>query len=662
MKTARILTMLVILLALSQDMCVWGEEPQAPSEEPQRPAVVAFVNVNVVPMDRERILPGQTVIVRADRISEIGPADTTDIPKGALRIDGRDKYLMPGLVDMHVHLMRPDQDHRLILFIVNGVTAIRDMWGTEYYLRLREQIKKGKPIGPTIYTTGPIIDGSPPIWPTSIGVETPKQAAQVVAEHKEAGYDFIKVYSRLSVECYDTIIEAAAKHGMPVVGHVPGAVGLEHALDAGQHSIEHLSGYGPFLQDETKMTLIAQTTREAGTWNCVTLVLFQKRFGMSSEEAEQERKLAYMKYVSSFLKMRWQGLRSKEPNHSLRMSNRKRITKALHDGGARIVLGTDTPSPYVMAGFSIHQELRNLVEVDLTPYEAIKAGTRDAAECLGELDEFGTISEGLRADLILVEDNPLEDVGNAARRIGVMARGRWFPQSELRAMLDALAIKLAITTVSLRQGGPVGKMTYDDANDMYTIHGAGNNIWYASDQFHFTHNKLNGDGSITARIDSVQRIHDWTKAGVMIRDTTASDSAFAAVFITAKNRVCLQYRSEAGEYADGIWTDQDALTLPHWIKLIRQGKTFKAKHSEDGKRWKDVKDSSTGIEIEMDEPMHIGLAVCSRSGPTIAAEAKISQVSFGGGWSSSGQFTRSEDIGYEAWGKPEEKAIIPPDK
>jgi imidazolonepropionase-like amidohydrolase len=424
-------------------------ETQAPSEEPQRPAVVAFVNVNVVPMDRERILPQQTVIVLADRISEIGPADTTEIPEGALRIDGRDKYLMPGLADMHVH---QHHDYQLTLFIANGVTTIRNMWGEERHLRLREQIKKGKLIGPTIYTSGPLIDGSLPIWSRSTVVETPEQAAQVVAEHKKTGYDFIKVYHGLSLECYDAIIEAAAKHEMPIVGHVPTAVGLEHVLAAGQHTVEHLWGYGGFLQiedspswqqiDETKIPHIAQTTREAGTWNCVTLVVYQK--SMSSEE--QERKLAYMKYVSPLVKQRWVEMRRyRDANRSrkmsnMKMSNMKRMTKALHDAGARILLGSDTPNPYVVSGFSLHQELRILVDAGLRPYEAIKAGTRDAAECLGELDEFGTISAGLRADLILIEDNPLEDVGNAARLNGVMARGRWFPQSELQAMLDALAI------------------------------------------------------------------------------------------------------------------------------------------------------------------------------------------------------------------------------
>jgi len=820
MKTAKTLVAPLFLLTLLQDIGVWGQEPQVPSEESQKPAVVAFVNVNVVPMDRERILPRQTVIVRADRISEIGPADTTDIPEGALQIDGSDKYLMPGLADMHVHIW---EDYQRTLFIANGVTTVRNMWGAEYALKLRERIKKGKLIGPTIYTAGPLIDGGPPIWPTSTVVETSEQAAQVVAEHKKAGYDFIKVYSRLSLECYDAIVKAAAKHRIPVVGHVPGAVGLERVLAANQYGVEHLSGYSSILTvedspsweqiDEKRIPHIARVTREAGTWNCVTLILRQAR--LVSKGAEQDREFPHMNYVPPRIKQRWfERRRYSDPNRRRRVSNRKQMTKALHDAGARILLGSDTPNAYVVPGFSLHQELRILVDAGLTPYEAIKAGTRDAAECLGELDEFGTISAGLRADLILIEDNPLEDVSDAARRIGVMVRGRWFPQSDLQAMLEALVIKhaneenpdgvmisgrwypryeleamadwcketvdaqnesqreqlveailssnrifvtgrwqaaravamnltqlglqayvagdataqaiekgdllivispthewtgtiiydkasaakksggsvllltdripsartrdvadlvfvlghdfdeavplfthklLTGTTVLLRQGIPVGKMTYDDANDTYTVHGAGNEIWDPSDQFHFAYHKLNRDGSVTARIDSVEPIDDWTVAGLMIRDTTAPDSAYAAILITPENRVCMYYRSEAGGNTDSVETDPDAITLPHWIKLIRQGKTFKAQHSNDGKTWKDLKGSSAGIEIEieMDGVAHVGLAVCSEAGPAIAAEAKISGVLFGGDWNPSGKLTNSEDIGYELWNKPE---------
>jgi imidazolonepropionase-like amidohydrolase/D-arabinose 5-phosphate isomerase GutQ len=412
------------------------------------PTAIAFINVNVVPMDSERIVPAQTVIVRADRISEIGPANAAEIPEGALLIDGSNKYLMPGLVDMHVHQRREGWDYHLTLFIANGVTTIRNMWGTESVLRLREQIKKGKLVGPTIYTTGPIIDGNPPVWLQSTVVETPDQAARVVAEHKKAGYDFIKVYNNLSLECYNAIIEIAAKLGMPVVCHVPGAVGVEHALAAGQYTIEHLGGYGNFLkfQDSPQERMkIAQTTCEAGTWNCPTLVVLDKMV-MSRGEVERELMRTHMKYISPFQKQAWLSLwpkRAEATNRTSRMSKVKKMVKALHDAGANILLGTDTPNPYVVPGFSLHEELRHLVDAGLTPYEAIRAGTSSAAECLGALDEFGTISAGLRADLILVEDNPLEDVGNVDRRVGVMLCGRWFPQSELQAMLDKLAIKFA---------------------------------------------------------------------------------------------------------------------------------------------------------------------------------------------------------------------------
>jgi imidazolonepropionase-like amidohydrolase len=835
MKTKERTTMNVIYRVCAAAFLLLSIEAQATdaddsSSTDAAPAAIAFVNVNVVPMDSERILPAQTVIVQGDRISEVGPAETTNIPEGALRIDGHDKYLMPGLVDMHVHQRGEHRRFQLTLFIANGVTTVRNMAGDESVLRFREQIEAGELVGPTIYTTGPIIDGYPPSWPGSTVVETPEQAAQAVAEHKKAGYDFIKVYNALSLECYDAIIEAAAKYGMPVVGHVPRNVGIEHALAAGQHTAEHLYRYGDYLKvegdggmervDEEKLLHIAHATRDAGMWNCVTLVAFQKARGMTDEEADQESKLPCMQYVPPLIRERMTKTRDLEDAHSLRMSNRKRVTKALHDAGARILLGTDAPHPYVVPGFSVHQELQNLVDAGLTPYEAIKAGTHDAAECLGEQNEFGTISAGLRADLLLIDGNPLEDVRNAAERIGVMSRGRWFPQSELQAMLDKLAIKhateenpdgvmlrgrwyprfeleamadwceervkeqkvaqretlveavmssdriyvrsasarkdrflvrqlrqlglqahivgepgtpdmekgdllivtspptgtpwtsttsydiasdaksagvtvvlltypvpsakarevcdlvfvlgpdfpeateffvdelLATTIVALRQGIPVGKMTYDDANDTYTVHGAGNEIGDPSDQFHFAHHKLSRDGSITARIDSVEPLDDWTVAGLMIRDTTASDSAYAAILITPENRICMYYRSEAGGNTGGIATDPDAITLPHWIKLIRQGQTFRAQHSEDGKKWKDVKGSSAGIEIEMDDLVHVGLAVCSEAGPAIAAEAKISRVSFGGDWSSSRRITWSEDIGYKAWGKPEEKTPI----
>ncbi|MHA2272734.1 MAG: amidohydrolase family protein [Candidatus Hodarchaeales archaeon] len=178
---------------------------------------IAFFHVNVVPMDAERILADQTVIIRNDRIVAVGPSETTTIPNDVMTIEGQGKYLMPGLADMHVHMHFP-QD--LTLFIANGVTTVRNMWGTPRHVAWRERIAKSELLGPTIYTAGPLLDGKP-YWSGSFVIETPDEVEEIVAEHKRVGYDFLKTYSHLSKSVYNRLIEVAAEYGLPVAGHVP---------------------------------------------------------------------------------------------------------------------------------------------------------------------------------------------------------------------------------------------------------------------------------------------------------------------------------------------------------------------------------------------------------------------------------------------------------
>jgi imidazolonepropionase-like amidohydrolase len=185
------------------------------------------------------------------------------------------------------------------------------------------------------------------------------------------------------------------------------------------------------------MLHIAKVTSEAGAWNCVTLVVMDK-LRMIEEDVEQELKRPHMKYVPAAMLQQSSEERSESTNRVGEVSNMKRMVKALHDAGAKILLGTDSQAAYVVAGFSIHEELQNLVDAGLTPYEAIRAGTRGAAECLGQLDEFGVVSVGLRADLILVQGNPLEDVSHIKDKVGVMVRGHWLPEQELQEMLDRI--------------------------------------------------------------------------------------------------------------------------------------------------------------------------------------------------------------------------------
>jgi imidazolonepropionase-like amidohydrolase len=422
-------------------------------------AVTAFIHVAVVPMDRERVLADSTVLVVDGRIREVGPAAAVAVPRDATVIDGRGRYLMPGLADMHAHTWE-EADFPLLL--ANGVTTIRNMFGGPTHLRWRERIAAGELASPTIYTSGPIIDGNPPIWPGAV-VENADQARRVVAEQQAAGYDFLKVYARLSRESYDTVILEAKAQGMLVAGHVPDAVGLHAALRSGIESIEHLSGYEMLARkeirsgeeaswarlDESQFASIARETATSGTWNCPTLVLFQHR--VAPGESEYLRKLLArpeMRYVSPAIVRSWYPennyLKNSTPARAASSREkgdvmRKKLVKALHDAGARLLLGTDYGNPFVVPGFSLQLELRNFVDAGLSPFQAIRAGTSGAAEFMNAASEWGTVAVGRRADLILLEDNPLEDVSTISKPAGVMMRGKWHSHAELMSELEKLA-------------------------------------------------------------------------------------------------------------------------------------------------------------------------------------------------------------------------------
>ena len=384
-----------------------------------------------------------------------------------MRIDGRGKWLIPGLIDMHVHL---NDEGDGALYVANGVTTIRNMWGFPETLAWRKDYGAGKPLGPTVYTTGSILDGRPPIWPGSTVIETAAQADSEIMAEKAAGYDFVKVYNRLSPDAYAGILAAARKHGMRVVGHVPDAVGVNGVLAArGQESIEHLTGYLTAAQidgshaaeiadwnekrramiahlDPAKIPILARKSRDAGVWNCVTLIVGERFSAL--EHRDSLMKLPEVRFVAPELVAMWDPskdfrLRQATPEDFAAMraltAFQKRMTRALRDSGARLLLGTDSSNPFVVPGFSAHQELALLVDAGLTPYQALRAGTADAAEFLHAGSEIGQVRAGLRADLVLVDGNPLIDVHAAAHRSGVVLRGRWFPADELDATLEKVA-------------------------------------------------------------------------------------------------------------------------------------------------------------------------------------------------------------------------------
>jgi len=430
---------------------------QLSSDLPAPQPVVAFVNVNVVPMDSEQVLEDQTVIVRDGAIESLGASDQIEAPAEALIVGGRGKYLMPGLVDMHVHIQYEDD---MLLWVANGVTSVRNMWGNTGkmlqfgftdQLALRKQIEQGALFGPTIYTAGPVMEGSPAFHPLAEVFNSPEAAMESVAWQKAQGYDFIKVYDHLSPETYQAITETARENDIPVVGHVPFAIELEGVLAGGQQTIEHLTGYidpdaAKLIIPEDQLDEYAVKTREAGVWNVVTLSEYpkSKQTPEGFERLQNQPGIIYLspgtRMLSPFLYL----MTSKSHTYAgedypERIADlNRRMVVALHEAGAGILLGTDAAQAYHIPGFSIHEELVMLVEAGLGPYEAIEAGTRNAADAMGKSDEFGTVEIGKRADLILLEDNPLDDVGNIQKRDGVMVRGRWLTEEQLQSMLDGL--------------------------------------------------------------------------------------------------------------------------------------------------------------------------------------------------------------------------------
>jgi amidohydrolase family protein len=436
----------------------------APPGGAAQDTVLAITNVTVIPMDRERTLEDQTVLVRGGRIAAVGPARATAVPAGAVRLDGRGKYLIPGLAEMHAHVPSPQAEERLgagytervlFLYLANGVTTIRNMQGHAAHLPLRERLRRGEVLGPTLYTSGPGLSGD--------NAPDPATARRMVVEQKLAGYDFLKIYPGLSRETFDALARTADSVGIRFAGHVPAAVGIERALEARYASIDHVDGYVEFLAgltpgeggtspgffgfnvadraDEAKLADIARRTRNAGVWVVPTQALMDG-FVTAEDPAAMGRR-PELRYLPRSLVTSWVEAKRNAQSQSTYdrdragrfVALRGRIIRALHDAGVGLLLGSDSPQVMNVPGFAIHRELASLVTAGLTPYQALATGTRNVAVYFDVPDRAGTVQAGRVADLVMLEGNPLENIANTARVAGVVTRGRWLGKGEIERRL-----------------------------------------------------------------------------------------------------------------------------------------------------------------------------------------------------------------------------------
>lgn len=457
----------------------------APTTEQQ----IVFTDITVIDATGGPAKPNMMVMVSGDKISGIQRYNKNRVPKTAQVVNGQGKFLIPGLWDMHVHWY---DERYLPLFIANGVTGVRQMWGMEVHQQWRQRMKDGSLVGPRQSIASPIIDGPKPVWQGSVAVADAIGAREAVRSSRKDGADFIKVYNLLPRGAYFAIAEETKKEGIPFAGHIPYSVRLTEASDAGQKSVEHLSGFllaASSHEEQIQMQLVgAMSSSEPDaetravlrrqskelratfdpkkaavidrqlasnrTWQVPTLTVLRAMANLDDPKFTSDTRLKYMPHS---IREQW------NPQNDFRLKQRtaddwleakrtyelyERIVGDMRGSGVPLLAGTDTLNPFCFPGFSLHDELALLVTAGLSPMEALQAATRSAASYLGMLDSYGTIEKGKMADLLVLNANPLDDIRNTQRIAGVMIGGRLFPKPALDKMLGDVEALASLKSIS----------------------------------------------------------------------------------------------------------------------------------------------------------------------------------------------------------------------
>src|SRR5215813_4919353 len=440
---------------------------------------LAFTHVTVIDATGAPASADMTVVITDSRISDIGKTAEIPVPQGAQVVDGRGKFLIPGLWDMHVH-WHEYKDY-LRLFTANGVTGVRVMWGAPINFKWRREIEAGSLIGPHLVISSTIMDGPKPVWPGSVAISNEAEARKAVRTARKDGFDFIKVYSLLPRPAYFAIADEAKKQGLEFAGHVPIAVSPIEASDAGQKSIEHLTGIlggcstreeelrrgfedaytklpvGQRLPDparlrpltrmmletfnQEKATTLFQRLSRNHTWQCPTLTVLRSSAFLDDPGFRNDPRL---KYVPKEMRTAWNPAndfrfraRATEDFDLSRQLYKKQIELVglMHRAGVEFIAGTDVSNPYCFPGFSLHDELSLMVEAGLSPMEALQTATYNAARFLGKQSEFGSVEKGKIADLVLLDADPLTDIRNTSRINSVIQNGRLLNRAELDRLL-----------------------------------------------------------------------------------------------------------------------------------------------------------------------------------------------------------------------------------
>jgi imidazolonepropionase-like amidohydrolase len=416
---------------------------------------IVFTGVNVIPMDQDTVLKNQVVVIKNGKIAAIGNTGKISYAKNSLIVNASGKYLMPGLAEMHAHVP-PVEDIEpmkevLRLFVINGVTTIRGMLGHPKHLELRSKLQSGEILGPRFYTSGPSFNGNT--------VTSREEAAARVQEQKKAGYDFLKLHPGLTLDNFNAVARTAREEAIPFAGHVSSAVGVWKAIDAGYATIDHLDGFVESLvpgmdtiaendrglfatfighrADTNRIKLLVTGLRNKKIWVVPTQALAERWIapGLNPDQLAMEPEMAYMdqQTLNNWVKTKKDLMANpkyKKAQVDAFVKLRRKVIYECNRGGVGLLLGSDGPQVFNVPGFSVHHELKYLVDSGLTPYEAIKTGTVNVGLFYNKPDA-GIIKQGAVSDLILLNGNPLKDISQTKNIEGVMLGNNWLSKQYL---------------------------------------------------------------------------------------------------------------------------------------------------------------------------------------------------------------------------------------
>ena len=397
-------------------------------------------NVNIIPMHQDTVLVDKMVYIKDGIIEKI--ADSIEV-KGIQIFDGEHKYLTPGLIDMHVHVW---DKYELGLYLYNGVTAVRNLWGMPMHLKIKEDIIEDNIIAPSFFTTGPKLTGSEFIGDDNLNLTKPSEARDKVISYKERGYDFIKTYYGLDKAIFDAVIEQANISEMDIVAHpsqkVPFSYHLHPQIKSIEHAEEIVQQPLQFDLDTLKLhPIIDSISNSNHTSYCPTITVFHNIYQMMMNDDILASET--LQYMNPLIKMddskrqfeRWYSAKQEDPSTVDRIKKQHdfhlTIVKKLHKAGVPIICGTDGGIGVTLPGFSIHKELAFYKEAGLSNYEVLKTATVNASQTHAIMNQLGTIEEGKVANLLLVDENPLTNLTTLENPTYVFIKGRKLNRKKL---------------------------------------------------------------------------------------------------------------------------------------------------------------------------------------------------------------------------------------